>query len=267
VLSGYAVTHRDEVRAEMSNAERSSGQPRVWLWLFAAVLGVVALQWLGGKPENRKKPGPGRGDVVLLQNDLPEQIQEWKRAEFRPGMPADAIPDGIYWWVHQWTYRTHDLVAVVSFDQLGEDQWHELTYCYRNQNRTIEQREIYQDSDDGGQYVVATLKDSQQRLAVLVFSVFFEDGQWARPPVVNISNLNVKNRNPGIAGRLQERVDPTISFENLSGSHDRALQCQVLVPCNEQNVSATTDRAISLHLETRRCFRNCWLTHALTTDK
>ena len=255
------------MRAEMSNAEPSIRQPRVWLWLFAAVLGVGALQWLGGKPENRKKPGPGRGDVVLLQDDLPEQMQEWKRAEFRPAMAPDAIPDGIYWWVHQWTYRTHDLTAVVSFDQLGEDQWHELTYCYRNQNRTIEQREIYQDSDDGGQYVVATLKDSQQQLAVLVFSVFFEDGQWGQPPAVNISNLNVKNRNPGIADRMQERVDPTISFENLSGSHDRALQCQVLVPCTQDNASETIDRAISLHLETRRCFRNCWLTHALTTDK
>ena len=26
-----------------------------------------------------------------------------------------------------------------------------------------------------------------------------------------------------MAGRLGERVDPTISFENLSGSHDRAF--------------------------------------------
>jgi hypothetical protein len=247
----------------MSNAERSSGQPRVWLWLFAAVLGVGILQWLGGKPENQKKPGPDRGDVVLLQNDLPDQLGDWQQAEFRPAMAPDAIPDGIYWWVHQWTYRTHDLVAVVSFDQLGEDQWHELTSCYRNQNRTIEQREIYQDSVDGGQYVVATMKDSQQQLAILVFSVFFEDGQWAQPPAVNIRNLNVTTRNPGIGARLQERVDPIISFENLSGSHDRALQCQVLVPCNEHNVSATTDRAILLHLETRRHFRKRWLTHAL----
>jgi hypothetical protein len=248
----------------MSDAERSSGQPRVWLWLFAAVLGVGLLQWLGGKPESRKRPGPARGDVVLLQNDLPEQIQEWKRAEFRPAMPPDVIPDGIYWWVHQWTYRTNDLFAAVSFDQLGEDQWHELTYCYRNQGRTIEHREVYLDPEDGGQYVVVTLKDPDQQFAVLIFSVFFEDGQWGQPPLVNISNLNVKTRNPGAADLLLERVNPTLTFENLSGSHDRALQCQVLVPCDELDISTTVDSAISLHLETRKHLRNLWLNHAKT---
>lgn len=254
------------MRAEPANVELTPRHPGMALWLLLTVSGVIGLQWLGGKPEHRKKPGPQRGDVAVKRECLPVVLAERQQVGFKPPASPELIPDGIYWWVHQWFYQHNGVTAVVSFDQLGEDQRHELTYCYRNQNRTIEQRDVYQDPEDGGQYVVATLSDSQQQLAVLVFSVFFEDGQWAQPPIVKISNLNVKPRNPEIADLLAERVDPTISFENPSGVHDRALQCQVLVPCSDTNLVTTVDRAIALHLETRRHLRRRWLTHAMTAS-
>jgi hypothetical protein len=253
----------------MNHEPRTTNQeprtPRIGLWILVTVLAMVALQVISKRPEASRKPGPARGDLVLGRDSLPATMGEWQKVAFKAAPAPEDLAQGQYWWVHQWNYTRQNNVAIVSFDQLGENQWHELTYCYRNQNRTIEQRDVFEDPESGGKFVVATMRGQQGDLAVLVFSVFFEDGQWATPPGVNLGLLNAKK--PGeqhddtIADRARRRFQPTITFDGADAGHDRALQCQVLIGCDEAHLQATIDSAIELHLASRSRFRDHWLVH------
>ena len=209
------------------------------------------------------KAGPDRGDVILQEDSLPDLIGDWQRLKFIPAKTPESLTVGVYWWVHQWIYGRNNQNAIVSFDQLGEDQWHELTYCYRTQDWVIVQRDVYEDLEQGGQYIAVKMHREDGELAVLVFSVFFEDGQWAVPPTVNLSRMNEFNpANPRLGDRMRGRVDPISSFAEPVSGHDRALQCQVLISCNETNFAETLDSAVHLHLESRLRFRAGWLKHA-----
>lgn len=250
----------------------------------------------------REKPGPTRGDLVLVEDDLPSKIAGWKRTGFTPAPLPEELPKGQYWWVHQWRYATdktsadddltkwHDglrrdssvetterqsdeqnviyrtpndkTAAIVSFDQLGGDQWHELTYCYRILDWTIHNRTEYEDAD-GGAYIVAELRKEPNEVALLVFSVFFEDGTWATPPTVNLNNLNQWNQATGVLDKATERIAPpqfqAPRFTSPSSGHTRALQSQVLVANADSNIESRLSAAIELHLESRQRFRSEWL--------
>jgi hypothetical protein len=119
-------------------AERPTPNAKTALCLFAILIGMGLLQTLA-RPSGarREKPGPTRGDLVLTEEALPAELAGWALTKFIPAPPVDQLPEGQYWWVHQWQYQKDGTNALVSFDQLGEDQWHELTYCYRILDWTI----------------------------------------------------------------------------------------------------------------------------------
>ena len=210
----------------------------------------------------RAKPGPTRGDLVLTEDALPAELAGWTRTKFIPAPPVDELPEGQYWWVHQWQYQKDGATALVSFDQLGEDQWHELTYCYRILDWTIHSRTEYEDND-GGAYIVAELRKDPNEVALLVFAVFFEDGTWSSPPVVDLTSLNQWKQATGAIEKAIFRFAtapiPGPLFVSPTSGHTRALQCQVLVSNHRSDTWADKEAAVELHLQSRRHFRAQWL--------
>lgn len=240
-------------------AQRSPG---VGLWLAGAVIAMIVLQVFSSRvtPESRI-PGAARGDMVLTQDALPETIGNWKQVSFEPAPPPEQLPKGQYWWVHQWQYADDKNSAIVSCDQLGEDEWHELTYCYRNLEWTIHDRTEYPGNDsDGGPYVVAELRRASGETAMLVFSVFFEDGTWAAPPTVNLTHVNEKHT-PEFFEKVLQRTLPIVTSGAPTSDHARAIQCQVLVSNFHAEIKSELDSAIQLHLASRKYFQSKWLKH------
>ncbi len=215
----------------------------------------------------REKPGPTRGDLILTEEALPVEIAGWTRTKFTPAPPVNELPQGQYWWVHQWQYEKDGVTALVSFDQLGEDHWHELTYCYRILDWVIDERSIQTDESSAGKYVVAQMSKEDGQHGLLVFSVFFEDGKWDVPPDFELSVVNrfiheqEKERDliGSIAGRVQPPEIPNIAPARNETAIRRALQCQVFISSFNPDSPSQLDAAIQLHLESRRHFRTEWL--------
>lgn len=226
------------------------------------LLGLVVAQKFGGKPAERLKPGAERNDVVLTNDVTAHQVGPWTKKGFQPAPDPKTLPKGQYWWVHQWSYQTPQNSAIVSCDQLGETQWHELTFCYRNQGCRILERTVLEEEPGMGPFAVAKLQKSDGEESLLVFSVFFEDGSWARPPEVNLPRLNQKTTMDYNAGdRLFQKFDPAAWFADPQTGHERAIQCQVLLTGPDCHREATIQEAITLHLATRESFRTAWNQH------
>lgn len=224
---------------------------------------IVSKYLPGGESLKRQKPGVTRGDLVLSEDDLPMELAGWNRTRFVPAPSPEELPDGQYWWVHQWQFQKDGTVAIVSFDQLGESQWHELTWCYRNLDWTIEERTAFVESENGGPYVLVRLRRNPDEYAILVFSVFFEDGSWASAPDVNLSLMNRANLEaPELLDRLQMKFDPLIVSSGSGTAHTRALQCQCLVSGSDRFSSSEADFIVKLHLESRQQLRQRWLQHS-----
>ncbi len=155
-------------------------------------------------------------------------------------------------------YQSEQAQALITLDQLGEEGWHELTYCYRNQGQQILDRTLRIPSANEGPVIEATMKNSQGQKTLLLFSVFFEDGTWGVPPDVDLEQLNRdQHKDQTLTGRLTERVAPTITFASSSEKHERALQCQLLLQCDDPEQHR--EDVMQLHLQTREAFRQKWL--------
>jgi hypothetical protein len=229
------------------------------------LLQIVAKYLPGGDASKRQKPGVTRGDLVLEEDSLPSQLAGWRRMRFVAAPHPEELPEGQYWWVHRWDYARENFTAIVSFDQLGENQWHELTYCYRNQDWSIEDRTLFVESEKSAAYAVARLRRGSDEYAILVFSVFFEDGSWAAPPDVNLPLMNRANlRDPSLSDKVQMKFDPLIVFPDQNSGHTRALQCQCLVVGSTSFTQPAIDATVRLHLESRQRLRQHWLDHAQT---
>lgn len=223
------------------------------------LLQTFARQTGGG----REKPGPTRGDVVLTEDALPSEIAGWTRTKFIPAPPVDELPDGQYWWVHQWQYQKDGVTALVSFDQLGKDRWHELSHCYRNLGYTILQRDVFESSTASYLYVVATMKDASDTRAILAFSEFIDDGTPISPPFVWLKKLNSQQPVQGIWGRAVGRTEP-YPYDNSTpenAQHRRVLQCQVLLTNLNDIDESKIKSAATLHTTTRDYFAKAWESH------
>ncbi len=104
-------------------------KPRSWPWIVLLVLAVSLTNFLSGE-SLRTPPGELRGDIRLAKDDLPQEIDNWELVRFIPPDTKEHFRDGQWWWSHQWIYKKGDATAIVSLDQLGWNQWHELTACY-----------------------------------------------------------------------------------------------------------------------------------------
>jgi hypothetical protein len=232
------------------------------LVVLAVVAGVVFVQFFARKPPSRITPGPARGDLGLTQDALPAVIHGWQQTGFVPASPPEKLPPGQYWWVHRWDYRTQEIGAVVCLDQLGDDQWHELTLCYQNLGWTITQRTVQNEIENGSLYVIAGMKDESGSFGLLVFSVFYEDGQWATPPGVNLGLLNSGFRGGNALERRFGDGTRELFFGGDEPGHSRAIQCQVLVTNSKEFPQSQIESAVQLHLASRQVFRDRWVQHS-----
>jgi hypothetical protein len=146
---------------------------------------------------------------------------------------------------------------------LGEDRWHELTYCYRILDWVIDDRSIQKDEPSAGKYVVARMSKEDGQQGLLVFSVFFENGEWDLPPDFEVSLVNAFASDQGligrVAGRFQQPEIPQVASTADKADSRRALQCQVFISSFDPDSPSQLDAAIQLHLESRRHFRTEWL--------
>ena len=153
-------------------------QPRIGLLIAAIVGGIIVVQMFAKRSEPSKRPGSDRGDWVLVQSNLPDEIDGWKLHSIKPAPEPDQLPLGECWWVHQWVYQKANAHALVTLDQLGESGWHELTYCYHGSGWQIDTRTKLYDAVFDGAHVLAELGQESGEQTILLFSVFFEDGTW-----------------------------------------------------------------------------------------
>lgn len=248
----------------MPNAQRLKPTTQTALCLFAVLIGLGLLQTFARQTGGgREKPGPTRGDLVLSEDALPTELAGWTRTKFIPAPPVDELPEGQYWWVHLWQYQKDGSTALVSLDQLGFEQWHELTYCYRNLEWTINHRSIQSQETSEGKYVVARMSKDDGQHGLLVFSVFGEDGHWQLPPDVELSIVNAWTEWGGVfdrvAGRMQPPEIPTSETMARTSGTRRALQCQVFMTSLDPISDSHVASAIELHLRSRSDFRSHWL--------
>lgn len=227
--------------------------------LIFLVLGAVAATQILLKPKTPGQvPGIERGDIRLKREDLSSDCAGWKQVAFTPPEDADQLPDGQYWWVHQWMYTRDGQSAGVCFDQLGLNHWHELTHCYQGLGWTLIGRSVQkEESASHGQaweYVVADFKRETGEYATLVFSTFYEDGTPA--DALRIGLDHDWNEKPDLTTGFMNRL--TASDLELP-KHERALQCQVFsVHTNESKADAVHELT-QLHLVSRQTFRDKWL--------
>ncbi len=246
------------------NAQRLKPTTQTALCLLAVLLGLIALQiFARGSTNRREKPGPSRGDLVLTEDALPTELAGWTRTKFIPAPAVDELSEGQYWWVHQWQYQKDRTTALVSFDQLGEDRWHELTYCYRILDWVLDDRSIQTDESSAGKYVLARMSKEGGQHGLLVFSVFFENGEWDLPPDFELSLVNSFTQDQGLIGRMARRFRPPEIPQGVPARNEtaiqRALQCQVFIATAKPISGSLVADTIELHLQSRNQFQSHWL--------
>ncbi len=219
-------------------------------------MAMVAMQYfLTRQNSTQTLPGTARGDLVLQQNDLPAEIAGWRQTAFEPAKSPEELPEGQFWWTHVWNYTNGPQNGIVTFDQADFMHWHDLTVCYRGIGWTVTDKSVLAGTADtqGWPCVVARMNKNETTSAILVFSLFFDDGD-----PVDARGYETQNTSPNDFWRLLES-----RFENNRRTSKVASirQCQVLVPYSGKLNSETEASIIALHLQTREAFRKNWLEH------
>ena len=247
-----------------------SKQPRTVLWLLLIVAGIVILQVGFRSSPLANTPGKHRGDLSLTADALPKQLAGWTGVGFDPAPPPESLPHAQYWWVHAWRYTQGFRLAMVTFDQLGLDHWHELTDCYEGSGWELKERTVQSvaEPDAAGsgvrewEYVVARFEKTGGERATLIFSTFYEDGSPAEALRIGIDH---KWENElSLTERLRNRVEAPANSEQDGIRHSRALQCQVFMPYSGTLPPEVKQSVIELHVASREQFRKLWRQHSET---
>lgn len=249
-----------------SESRQAKEGPRSWLWIIALVVFVAVTNSLSGR-SSRKPPGELRGDIRLERDALPQEMEGWKLVQFIPPDAADNLRDGQWWWSHQWIYSRGNTTAIVSLDQLGWNQWHELTSCYVNFDWEIVQRSVV--TQDALISVCTEMKRKTGERGFLAFTEFFEDGTCLQPPYADMTRLNKPVADRGVLENFRDRFLPVLSgTENPSG-HSRMLQSQVFVvlptPGTDVEQTEFVEPIMALHRMTTSRFKDLWLQHQQKT--
>ena len=245
----------------MTEQKVASQSPRTGIWLLLIVAGFVTIQIFNTRPEP-EPPGPGRGDLVLKQNVLADEIVGWHFRRFEPALPSEQLPDGQFWWTHAWNYHRNQLDALVAFDQANWKSWHELTVCYQAIGWTLVDRQIVSISDTVT-VVQASFEKPTHEKATLVFSLFAQDGSLIPPPDIGMTAAQQEETDQSFTsllnGRLTYRMPEGEQQSSKAETFERVLQCQVFAEHHAALSDEELHSMIELHLETLGCFRNAWL--------
>jgi hypothetical protein len=235
----------------MSNIDTKTKEPRVGWWLAVVLIGMIGLQVFKNSSGSNalKSPGQERGDLVLTEDSLPANIGSWRQTRFEPPLPPESLPENQYWWTHSWHYQQTGANAIVSFDQANWQGWHELTDCYVANGWTLERRTLSNDRlqpDTDWKYVLASFTRGETDRCIILFSMFFEDGNPIEPRGSLFGQLT---DNDDWKKRLQRRTEYNPSPDEFTGL--RAFQSQVFLPFTGEERDDLTSDAIKLHIATR----------------
>ena len=215
---------------------------------------MVATQFVSGRMNASKQPaGIDRNDIILNEDDLPGKIEDWKRKSFKPAKAADQVPEEQFVWTHSWSFQKAALSAYVAFDQAGFVHWHDLTVCYQGLGWTINTKSVQSDTDTMKKWpvVVAHLKKPDESSAMLVFSLFFDNGD----PVDARGYEVAKSAEQGWKQLVGARFDRNRRTSTVASIR----QCQVFVPYSGRLTPEIEASIVNLHLQSREAFRSKWL--------
>ena len=247
---------QSSVQCSGSSAEPSQpNKTRVGYWLLAMVAGTVLTQVLNKQAEDNQPPGPARGDLSLMQTALPQQIGDWRFVSFEVQSP-EQLPQGQFWWTHRWDYSNDDLSSTVTLDQANFMHWHDLTVCYQAIGWTVTDKRVIDGDNEHEVWpcVVAHLKKGGTESAMLVFSLFFDDGDPVNARDYEALATSRKDFGQLLGSRFEKKERRTSSVAGVR-------QCQVLVPYRGALDSETESGIVALHLQTREIFRDEWVNH------
>ena len=231
------------------------GKTRVGYWLLAVIVGTVFTQVMTKQSEENKPPGPERGDLSLSRDSLPQEIGEWSNTGFDVQSP-EQLPQGQFWWTHRWNYANGAMNSTVTLDQANFKHWHDLTVCYQALGWTVTNRRVavgHSQTEDWP-CIVAHMKKNETESAMLVFSLFFDDGDPVNARDYETTVTTGRDLGQLVESRFGDKSRRTSSVASVR-------QCQVLVPYNGSLDSEAESRIIALHLQTREIFRDKWVKH------
>lgn len=233
-----------------------TASPRLGWWLAAIVLGMIAIQFLAGRMNAAKqRAGIERNDMVLKEDDLPGEIEHWNRALFTPAKAEEQLAEDQIVWTHSWSFQQDALSAHVAFDQAGFMHWHDLTVCYQGLGWTMTTKSVQSDTDELDRWpvCVAHFKKPDGSEAMLVFSLFFDNGDPVDPRGYEVAN----SAEEGLRRLLGARFARDMRTSKVASIR----QCQVFVPYSGRLTPEIEDSIVNLHLQSREAFRNKWLEH------
>ena len=231
------------------------GKTRVGYWLLAVVAGTVFTQALSKQAEDNLPPGPARGDLSLSRDSLPQQIGEWSNTAFAVQSP-EQLPQGQFWWTHRWNYANGALNGTVTLDQANFKHWHDLTVCYQSLGWTVTDRHVADGHNPTENWpcIVAHMRKSETQSAMLVFSLFFDDGDPVNARDYETAATTRRDLGQLLESRFGNKPGRTSSVASVR-------QCQVLVPYEGVLDTDAKSGIIALHLQTREIFRDKWIKH------
>ncbi|MFO1001518.1 MAG: exosortase U [Planctomycetaceae bacterium] len=231
------------------------GKTRVGYWLLVVIAGTVFTQVVTKQSEEVKPPGPERGDLALSRDSLPQQIDEWINTGFEVQSP-EQLPQGQFWWTHRWNYANGALNSTVTLDQANFKHWHDLAVCYQALGWTVTHRRVAdgQSQTEDWPCIVAQMKKNETESAMLVFSLFFDDGDPVNARDYETTVPTGRDLGQLVESRFGDKPRRTSSVASVR-------QCQVLVPYEGSLDNETESRIVTLHLKTREIFRDKWVKH------
>lgn len=145
--------------------------------MLAVIVRTVVIQVVTKPSEENETPGPERGDLALSRDSLPQQISAGNNTAFEVQSP-EQLPQGQFWWTQRWNDASGSLNSTVTLDQANFKHWHDLTVCYQALGWTVTDRRVADGHRQNQDWpcIVAQMKLHETESAVLVFSLFFDDG-------------------------------------------------------------------------------------------
>lgn len=203
----------------------------------------------------KQAAGIERNDLILKEDDLPGRIENWHRESFKPAKDSEQLTENALVWTHSWIFQNDALSAYVSFDQAGFMHWHDLTVCYQGHDWTLASKSVQSDTDalESWPVVVAHLKKPDGASAMLVFSLFFDNGDPVDPRGYEVAS----SAEQGLKQMLGARFNRNRRTSKVSSIR----QCQVFVPYSGRLTPEIEASIVSLHVQSRNAFRNKWLEH------
>ncbi len=222
-------------RSKVSSTQYGAGKPFV-LMVIVLILSQVAYRYF---KKDQITAGPGRGDIRLQRDVLPDNVGSWSVTSFTE--PGEGGIIGRIGWSHSWGMQNEQSAALVAFDQIGlMGSWHELTECYEATGWTVIDRQIKNtvSSTTGAPwyFVEARMEKEGGQSALLLYSIFNGEGTSTEPP----------------------SLTPYVPSLYRSQEERRCLQCQVFMPYAGEPRDQQRQEVHNMHFATREIFRLEW---------